>query len=472
MAQRRIHRPGLTALFALLALATLGACSTPNQGTNPPTPPPTGAAFARMQGLPPGGGASLEVDAKGGLSIAYNNAGGGQLWYAHCASGCEQPSNWKSLKLSADNVLGSSPVLQLDAAGNPRIVWVVLGGLNPNQAVYLECNSACTDNVANWGQAVRVTTVDGRFAQFAASNNPTFFALDGQGRPGFVVHDNGTLRYASCQGSCRAGANWQVTDLGAARAGSSALHASLVYTAAGAPRAAVTLADANNLVSLHYLACTAGCTATSGWTDTTGAPVGTWLRLRLDRQDRPRLLYFAGALVGNPDSNKLFYSACDAGCDAAANWRRAAVGVPDGSGNQGLDFALDANGVPRLVYDTRANNDPQTPVVNTRLEYALCASGDCTATPTWTRTVVEDGVQQSADNALRALYKAQCRYGIDVDAQLEPLFSLSIFVGQEAHLALNAAGQAVISADYAPTFNCGDGVVRTGGILPTVYLPR
>jgi hypothetical protein len=458
---------GFSKFCLALLVALLTSCSgqnqTPNSPHNPPTNnPPGGVTFARMQGFGVGGGASLELDPQGGVSVAYSGSTSGELWFAHCASACDQTANWKLLKLSADGVFGSNPVLQLDSNGNPRIVWIAFGGLNPNEVLYLECNTHCTDSFNNW-KFVTVTDADTNFYQYAASKNPTFFALDKQGRPGIVNYEAGMLQYVSCQATCIQAGNWQLTNLTPPQAGSRAFHASLVFSSSGLPRVAATLADANVNVSLLYFECGKNCSSSSSWTDTNVVPLGTWL------------LYFAGPLLNNPDSNKLFYSACDGNCTEASNWRRATISVPDGSGNTGLDLALDPNNTPHLVYDTRRNNDPVasgTLITNTQLEYAVCSSSDCAANPTWTRTVVEDGIQQSADPGLRDLYKAQCRYGIDVDPLLEPLFSLVIFVGQQAHLVLGASDQPFISADYAPTFNCGDGQIRTGGMIPTVYLPR
>ena len=81
---------------------------------------------------------------------------------------------------------------------------------------------------------------------------------------------------------------------------------------------------------------------------------------------------------------------------------------------------------------------------------------------------------QAADAATRTLFRAEnCRYGAGfLDPALERLLSLSIYVGQQAHLAITSAGKHVIASDYSAADDCGDGKAKPVVIIPALYQLR
>ncbi|MDP3565000.1 MAG: PKD domain-containing protein [Methanoregula sp.] len=149
-----------------------------------------------------GGGAftSLAPDSSGNPRISYFGAAGG-LQYASCDGVCSNPADWSTTTVDSNGLAGVFSSLALDSTGNPRIGYYdgTAGDLK-----YASCNGAC-NLPASW----TITTLD---SAGIVGLSPSL-ALDSAGNPRISYQDytKGSLKYASCSGACTLPASWTIT---------------------------------------------------------------------------------------------------------------------------------------------------------------------------------------------------------------------------------------------------------------------
>jgi hypothetical protein len=353
-------------------------------------------------------GASIGVDGRGGVHVAfgllghYDQAEDGDSSYAYCAANCAQKENWQFLHLG-----DSSEVrLALDPAGKPRLLLATPGEISGDyQQVsyrYGVCDTGCTQ-AANW----RFTTVAEVTDSVAwvggrETENNRYFALDPEGHPAFLYTRfdpedpyMGYLDYATCAApdptSCVEPAQWSITTLAHTNFPESP---SLDFAGPGQPRAAIQVS--NGLESaLCYTACDQNCTDDESWswrqfTATSYYETMTF-SLRLDGQGRPRLALYSGAYNTDPSpfaDDLLYYLWCDEGCAEgdAPSWHSVAIGLPTLSGHD-VALALDSQGRPRIVYNDRDQG----------LAYSWCNENCASTGATWRHAVAETSASLSDD---------------------------------------------------------------------------
>lgn len=119
--------------------------------------------------------ASIQVDAAGGLHLAYNYyepVGEGVPTYGvylYCAAACEDGANWSGVGLGEQV---NEVQLKLTPAGQPRVLFRARAAdEDRNDYFYAACDQTCTDPVqwtvtylvSNWGTApicIKVTPKD------------------------------------------------------------------------------------------------------------------------------------------------------------------------------------------------------------------------------------------------------------------------------------------------------------------------
>jgi hypothetical protein len=275
-----------------------GATATPSPTPTPMATPQTPNQGARW--LPyrrsdnkvlPTYGASVAVDAQGGIHAAYsllsatNEAEGGTITYAYCPANCTLKANWSFVHLGD----GVEARIQVDAQGHPRLVMMTAGAPEGQaQHLYFSygvCDTGCTD-AANWTLTPLVHTLDciacvgGR-----EQMNHQYFALDPAGHPAFVFpsidpadDSHAKLYYFSCMAepaACSQTEQWVAIQIGD---GSYPYQPSLVFAGVGQPRLAYQIG--NSLHSeLYYLQCDQDCQA-ANWTWQQIAATSTRLTVR------------------------------------------------------------------------------------------------------------------------------------------------------------------------------------------------
>ncbi|HMN27191.1 MAG TPA: hypothetical protein PKE45_03480 [Caldilineaceae bacterium] len=356
-------------------------------------------------------GASVAVDAAGGVHAAYGLLGAydeadtGYSAYAYCAGQCANEGNWSFLHLGD----GSEVRLQLDPAGHPRLLIAAPGATEgPNQHITYEyglCDANCTDG-ANWQFTPIVETLDCIACVGERENkNNRYFALDPQGRPAFLAprmdpasEFHSYLDYAVCLAAdpvdCTQANNWTLGQIVDTNFPS---QPSLVFAGVGKPRLALQVT--NGLTStLWYTECDQECTNAANWSwtnlTTTSYYFTMTFSLRVDSNGRPRIALYSGSYNEAPspfDDNLLYYLSCDAQCATgdAANWRSLAIGAPTLSGHH-VDLALDGQGRPRLAYS--GGNDS--------LGYSWCDQNCETDNTAWQHRVAETKEALSDDYAI------------------------------------------------------------------------
>src|SRR5262249_12165916 len=139
-------------------------------------------------------GASVAVDATGGLHVAYAVYTGSEhrATYAYCAASCADKARWTYLHLGQQV---QDVRLPAGGAGRPRMLLfgqpMIEDPGDPwwqdrSRYQYAECNAACT-SAASW----TITTISlpvEPIAQREYANN-RYFALNPQGQPAFIYKD-------------------------------------------------------------------------------------------------------------------------------------------------------------------------------------------------------------------------------------------------------------------------------------------
>ncbi|KAB8141070.1 hypothetical protein F8S13_21365 [Chloroflexia bacterium SDU3-3] len=377
-----------------LPLVSRGQAQTPTPETptpETPTPDPGGADGALfLQPTKKVGGPAIQVDAQGGMHVAFYDAitlaEHPQATYAYCpppAAQCADGSKWASVSFS-DQV--DEVQLQLTPTGHPRMLFSVhdTSGLSKSY-VYAECDARCSADAGAWRFATVASRAVGYWSVGSYYLPKRGFALDAQGRPAFVYYDRDTTPepdhtggyYYSCQAKCSDAASWTEARF-THRAG---YYDELVdqpvlqFTSDGKPRVFAMLypLDGTGESGLYYFACDSDCQDDASWQRTLvtargNGPYPAW-DLALDAQNRPRASFFKyDADDGSGDT--LYYLWCDGSCLSTAGWHTLNLNLPKGEGI-GADIELDSAGKPRIAYLTSAD-----------LGYAWC-DGGCTAAGGW-----------------------------------------------------------------------------------------
>jgi hypothetical protein len=126
--------------------------------------------------------ASLTFDPQGGVRMTYVLASGNndRVGYAACDTSCNSPTAWQSLTPQAGAI--SSPLLGLDASGNPRVV-------DSTKGAYYWCDSECATNGQNWQGPV-------------TSGQADWLAVDGLGDIHTVHAADPAVNYTWCASNC------------------------------------------------------------------------------------------------------------------------------------------------------------------------------------------------------------------------------------------------------------------------------
>lgn len=320
---------------------------------------------------------SLSIDPAGGLHLAYvtnlSGANGHPVRYAYCGGGCNQQSSWKVVELN-DSAQGlSRPSVKLTPApGNkPRVVWFH----ETAQAWFFSmCDDQCTKQ-ASW------FNVQLHYANETASDEP-YFAISPTGLSAFVYRDatlgSEGIYYSQCRQLCSVATNWSKTRLPLTP---TAQKLSLAFDSIG--RVHLAYRDTATPETIAYAVCDGACEQATNWASVRLFSVGAdgSVVLRLNTNDQPRLLYFAGAADDPEAKNRLFYASCDNQCTAAAGWSKASLGLPEAYGSGGFDFTLDTKGNPRAVYHVGV--EPHA------TGYSSCKDGCGTDQAKWRHALVE-----------------------------------------------------------------------------------
>lgn len=351
-------------------------------------------------------GASVAVDAQGGIHAAYsllsatNEAEGGTVTYAYCPANCTIKANWNFVHLGD----GVEARIQVDAQGHPRLVMMTAGAPEGQaQHLYFSygvCDTGCTD-AANWTLTPLVHTLDciacvgGR-----EPINHHYFALDPAGHPAFVFpaidpadNSHAKLYYISCMAeptTCTQSEQWAPIQIGD---GSYPYQPSLIFAGVGQPRLAYQIG--NSLHSeLYYLQCDQDC-QTGNWTWQQIAAISTRLTVRfslaVNKQNQPRLAFYASYENKDPSpfaDGLLYYIWCDANCtnNQDGAWQWSPIGLPELAGEDPV-LALDQQGQPRMAYMTH----------NQGLGYSWCNEQCETASAVWQHGVAESNTTLSGD---------------------------------------------------------------------------
>jgi hypothetical protein len=139
---------------------------------------------------------SLVLDSSGNPRVSYYKSDTGDLKYAWCDAGCDNPVNWNNITVASDGNVGLYTSLALDSGNNPRISYQDGTSLD---LYYTWCNAGCADP-ANWNR-VAVDTLGPVGADLS-------LALDSSGNPRISYSGNDTLKYAWCDTGCNDPGNW------------------------------------------------------------------------------------------------------------------------------------------------------------------------------------------------------------------------------------------------------------------------
>jgi hypothetical protein len=305
-------------------------------------------------------GTNVAVDAQGGVHILYTvtlnqDNGHRPAYYLYCPANCSKASQWTRVRLG-DNLFDAR--LQLDAAGHPRAILYVYTGEFVDSYPLTEyqfamCDSVCTD-AQNWS----ITPIEQvvMYEPNRRDHANHYFALDAQGHPALLFADsnihrqNGGEYFVACWqddlAKCANVQNWQETWFSS----DILYNPELVFGRDGLPRIALEGLNRNsNFDKLLYFECVDRACAQYNFQPTYEAGAFASYSLRLDHQDRPRLVYFTGEANGPLEKRQLYYSWCNSNCTERSNWSATNLHTQLGHG-WSVDLALDQNDHPRFVY--------------------------------------------------------------------------------------------------------------------------
>jgi hypothetical protein len=393
-------------------------------------------------------GAQVKVDARGGTHIAFFDAvplaEGPGATYGYCpppAGQCADPAKWSfTPRIGA---IVDEVQLQLTPQGQPRMVIGFHATAN-NREVYLyaECNANCTAAEESWAFVAIGQRSLSTFMPGLAQQPKRSFALDPQGRPGFVYFDDDYMPdpdhaggyYSSCQSDCALPESWTEARLTYRDRGFNERIGQPVlrYTPAGNPVILAELypLDGAGEPGIYYFACQQSCSENGAhsWSrmrvaERTSGAQPSW-DLELDAQGRPRVAYFK--YLSQADTTRhLFYLWCDAACASGGDWQRSSMGLDDDEG-VGADLVLDGQGRPRAAFLT-----------TTSLGYVWCDRG-CGTPQSWQGRAADTDEQMAKDYPLAL--PSTCRAGI--------------WDGYAPSLALAPGGAPVMAYDASYQASC------------------
>ncbi len=333
---------------------------------NPPSPRPATAYFIDTELKT--SSASIQVDAKGGMHLAYyyyeaaNNGKPTSGVYLFCPNNCNDSTKWSGVSMGE---LVNEIQLQLTPTGQPRIVFRTLSQAreNGNDYYYAECNQSCTDP-ARWGFTY-LTSSSGIGVIDLLKDDALpqrYFALDPQGNPRFVYNDGVTdhvgTYYAYCDGNCLDQNSWYETKINKDNGNQGPYrdenfyYPALTFSPDGLPRIAADGVSLQDEFYVYYLACDGGCEAEANWYSVPVAERGSEANvsydIAIDAAGRPRIAFYQGAMLGG-QGNQLFYGWCNDACYDGNNWEGSELELGQNDG-RGPDLELDAAGRPRMAY--------------------------------------------------------------------------------------------------------------------------
>jgi hypothetical protein len=300
-------------------------------------------------------GPDIAVDGQGGMHVAYFATGTTAdgvypAYYAYCrptaAQGCGQPESWPRVLLANET---RSIQIELTKNGRPRILLKRHDShiTRPFAFDYAACEANCT--VGNNWSIIHVTNTSDHWPEITPRAFH-FFALDPQDRPRFVYWDlhAGQERhgfyYTYCDSACTQPGNWYEFPV----TNQIISYPSLQFTSKGEPRILATLLTEGKTV-LVYLACDSNCDDPGQWkvAGLTYEGYGEYrgFVLRLDKQDRPRAVFYQGSLDGG--GQQLHYLWCNDNCAVSTQWDSEGLLSENG---HSPTLALDADGRPRIAY--------------------------------------------------------------------------------------------------------------------------
>ena len=367
----------LTLVSALAVLLIIGLIANPRVRAAPVDElTRTSATFAhfylfRAESSPtPWWQTHTRIDASGGVHTAFYTSQ--SVYYAHCSTACDNPTNWTATPLAAAGSYDSLnyPVVDVDPAGRPRMMWY-----HDPDYVYAECNANCA-NAANWS-AIAVPVVAP--SSYIYPQTARYFALDAQGRPRFVCYgwdyDDENVyegfQYTTCDGNCTTATNWHsaLIDLD-----TYIEQPQLVLNAGGQPR----IMGVNTDDELTYLGCNANCAQAENWGRTTLYEVGYWgnFSFRLDTQGRPRVAFY----TGDSSDETMYYAGSNSTALAPTSWFSDSLALPPND-ERTVDLALDSQNRPRMAFAS-AQED---------LDYVECTANCESTSSTWQLQHIETG---------------------------------------------------------------------------------
>lgn len=317
--------------------------------------------------------------------------GGNDYHYAECNADCANPANWAStivvtnfgtslFDIGEDNL--PQRYFALDPQGRPRFLYLDRNyPIEPDHygLFYVTCETDCT-TAANWSQALVSQVVKEEFFFDWEVIMFTALTFTSSGQPRFIgelipLAEQGervtALYYFACDAGCDELANWKRVKIGERGQGSD-LSWDLELDANDRPRVAhypAALPDGKG-EQLYYRWCNSDCLNAANWAEMNlglGASNGQEPDLELDSQGRPRIAY------ADENAGGLGYTWCTIDCESAqAQWQHEVidwdaklygewpVAYPvtcDAGLWNGLtpSLALDAQGNPRIAYDTTYN---------------------------------------------------------------------------------------------------------------------
>jgi hypothetical protein len=350
--------------------------------------------FLGEESVLPTYGASVAVDANGGMHAAYalySGAAGQErpAIYAYCAGGCEDRANWTFTRIGE---AVQEVRLELDPADRPRLM--LFGPEedphtnNRMRYQYAECLGDSAD-AAQW-KIITVATPIEAVALREFKNN-RYFAIGPQGQAAFVYTDTpdnnhvGTF-FVSCIRDCTEAANWTETTLTTEDVFDKP---SLAFSREGRPRLAFGAHDWSSLdLYLAYAECSGDGANPDDWSATILTKIhgSAMYALHVDAEGKPRIAFSSGSYAAAPFADhQLYYLWCKEGAATdPANWSFNNVGLYLTLG--AVDLALDSQDRPRLTYLTSQG-----------LGFGWCNEDSESAAAKWQHRVVESNAAL-ADN--------------------------------------------------------------------------
>ncbi len=430
--------------------------------TTPPPPPPasvSGKLFVDTEYKT--SSASIQVDAQGGMHLAYYNYEPAENptygVYLYCASACEKAANWNGVAMGE---LVNEIQLRLTPSGQPRIIYRTASQVraNGNDYYYAACDQNCT-NPAKW--SVLYLTSSSGIGVIDLNKDDAlpqrYFALDPDGRPRFIYNDGvtghlGTF-YAFCDGGCTEAANWFETQINKDNGNQGPFrdenfhYPVLAFTSQGQPRVVTDGTSMNDEFFLYYLSCNSNCHLRESWQNIPiyerGSGPNVSYDLDIDAQNRPRVAFYEGAKL-NAQGDRLFYAWCNSSCTNAANWQRKNLGLGINEG-RGPDLELDAAGKPRIAYALYSAGG---------LGYSWCNSSCDSTTATWQHQVTESRTALDAAWPVAIAPNSMADYGMAL-RQRWRLMRRAIRASPTTPPITPAVGTTPIRANGIPGQNIG-----------------